>query len=105
LAFGETTRSRSVQLKQFLFRNLYRHSQVMQTTDLAKQVVRDLFDAYTNAPDELPESFGVRTLAVPDGQPQDTPPVVRVVADYIAGMTDRFASREHQHLTGQRLLV
>ena len=96
LAFSESARSKSVQLKQFLFRNLYRHPQVMDTTNLAKQVIRDLFDAYTQTPAELPENFGAGSV--------DTP-FVRVVADYIAGMTDRFASREHQRLTGQHLLV
>lgn len=96
LAFGESTREESIQLKQFLFRNLYRHPQVLQTTAIAKRVVRDLFDAYTSAPHELPDDFG------PVGRPSSQ---TRVVADYIAGMTDRFASREHERLTGQRLFV
>ena len=105
LAFSEATRAKSVQLKQFLFRNLYRHPQVMQTTGLAKQVVRDLFDAYTQTPGELPDNFGVGGTVAFDQQHDGAMPLARVVADYIAGMTDRFASREHQRLTGQRLLV
>ncbi len=96
LAFGEGTRAQSIQLKQFLFRNLYRHPQVLQTTGMAKRVVRELFDAYTSAPHELPDNFGEGDAATPQA---------RIVADYIAGMTDRFASREHERLTGQRLLV
>ena len=96
LAFSEATRAQSIQLKQFLFRNLYRHPQLMQTTGMAKRVVRELFDAYTSAPCELPDNFGDGHAATPQA---------RVVADYIAGMTDRFASREHERLTGQRLLV
>ena len=104
LAFSTETRSLSVQLKQFLFRNLYRHPQVVQTTDLAKQVVRELFAAYMAAPQELPTSFGADTAA---GVRLPTTAVThaRVVADYIAGMTDRFATREHERLTGRRLFT
>ena len=104
LAFGEDQRSQSIQLKQFLFRNLYRHPQVLQTTGLAKQVVRELFNAYTSTPDELPGNFGTGGGAAAGLHPSPSSPT-RVVADYIAGMTDRFASREHERLTGQRLLV
>lgn len=96
LAFGETARAQAIQLKQFLFRNLYRHPQVMQTTGMAKRVVRELFDAYTSAPHEMPDNFGESGSVTPHA---------RVVADYIAGMTDRFAAREHERLTGLRLLV
>ena len=104
LAFSESTRTQSNQLKQFLFRNLYRHPQVVQTTGLAKQVVRELFDAYISKPDALPGNFGGGG-AEANGLQQGATPPARVVADYIAGMTDRFAAREHERLTGQRLLV
>ncbi len=104
LAFGADMRRLSIQLKQFLFRNLYRHPQVMRTNGLAKQVVRELFDAYLAAPQELPANFGAGRDAASVLQDGATPPA-RVVADYIAGMTDRFASREHERLTGQRLLA
>ena len=63
---------------------------------MAQRVVRELFDAYTSAPHELPDNFCSVGTATSH---------FRVVADYIAGMTDRFASREHERLTGQRLLV
>jgi dGTPase len=103
LTFGAEMRKKGAQLKQFLFRNLYRHPQVMQTTGLAKQIVRELFAAYRAAPHELPASFG----ASQDGTQGPLDAAVgweRNVADYIAGMTDRFAAREHERLTGQRLL-
>nr|WP_295786932.1 deoxyguanosinetriphosphate triphosphohydrolase [Rhodoferax sp.] len=104
LAFSAEMRSLSVQLKQFLFRNLYRHPQVVQTTDLAKQVVRELFASYLAAPQELPTNFGADSVA--DVQLLTTAQThARVVADYIAGMTDRFAAREHKRLTGQRLFT
>ena len=93
LRFGAGMRAESAALKRFLFANLYRHPQVTHTTDQAKQVVRELFDAYLGRPDELRPSFAAR----PDRE--------RAVADYIAGMTDRFALREHERLTGRKLLA
>lgn len=73
-------------LKTFLLRNLYRHPQVMQTTDWARQVVRELFEAYVAHPQEMPRAFAQR---------HNLP---RAVADYVSGMTDRFATREHARL-------
>ena len=87
--FSAPMQQRSTQLKSFLLHHLYRHPQVMQTTDWAKQVVGELFAAYLAKPQEMPEGHAKR-----DNLP-------RAVADYIAGMTDRFASREHARLVGQ----
>ena len=80
-------------LKAFLFSALYRHPQVADTTAQARQVVTDLFEAYVARPSEMPTDFAAA---------EDTP---RAVADYIAGMTDRFALREHHRLTGRRVFV
>jgi dGTPase len=90
--FSAAMRAQSSQLKHFLLRNLYRHPQVVAMTDQARQVVRELFAAYATAPDEMPPAFTSRA----DRE--------RAIADYIAGMTDRFAAREHERLTGRRLL-
>ena len=79
------------ELKSFLRIHLYRHRQITETTDLAKQVVRELFTAYCDNPAEIGA-----------GRPTHGS-VVRRVADYVAGMTDRFALREHERLTGKRL--
>ena len=98
--FGDAMRSESTALKRFLFQNLYRHPQVMTTTGHARQVVRELFDAYRSSPGEMRASTGVRAHAS-DGEGPMSPE--RVVADYVAGMTDRFATREHERLTGTRL--
>lgn len=102
IRFSDTMRHDASVLKRFLFRNLYRHPQVMQTTGQAKQVIADLFQAYMASPQELPATFTARALNVAG---VDTSKLPRVVADYVAGMTDRFASREHERLTGKRLLV
>jgi len=90
VSFSETMQAQSENLKRFLFRNLYRHPQVTQTTDQARQVMRELFEAYLERGSEMPASYAER---------QDRH---RAVADYIAGMTDRFAVREHERLTGRR---
>ncbi|MBB4219772.1 MULTISPECIES: deoxyguanosinetriphosphate triphosphohydrolase [Variovorax] len=90
VSFSETMQAQSEDLKRFLFRNLYRHPQVTQTTDQARQVMRELFEAYLERGSEMPASYAER---------QDRH---RAVADYIAGMTDRFAVREHERLTGRR---
>ncbi|CAN5497453.1 deoxyguanosinetriphosphate triphosphohydrolase [soil metagenome] len=86
----------SSDLKRFLRVNLYRHPKVTGTTDVAKQVVADLFVGYASDPSALPPSGAL------SGQP---PPHLRAVADYIAGMTDRFALKEHERLTGHRVFA
>jgi len=91
--FSASMRSQSTELKRFLFANLYRHARVVQTTTQAQQVVRELFDAYLAEPAEMPLDYA--------GQAD----LHRAVADYIAGMTDRFAMREHERLTGRTWIV
>jgi dGTPase len=93
VAFSPGLRQAGSELKRFLFQALYRHAQVQQSTERARQVVRELFTAYLQQPDQMPAEHAA--------QPQRE----RAVADYIAGMTDRFALREHQRLTGQVLFA
>jgi len=88
LQFSAAMHEHSSALKRLLFRDLYRHPQVNATSEVAKRVVRELFAAYVAAPQEMPDDFARR------------PDLQRAVADYVAGMTDRFASREHRRLTG-----
>ena len=91
IRFSQPMRESSTELKRFLFKALYRHPQVNDVTARAKQVITDLFAAYVTQPGEMPADFAER----PDRH--------RAVADYIAGMTDRFALREHERLTGLKL--
>jgi dGTPase len=92
VGFSDSMREKSSALKRFLLHNLYRHPQVIATTGQAKHVVRELFEAYLDDPDQMPPDFATR------------PDTARAVADYIAGMTDRFAAREHERMTGRKLL-
>lgn len=93
VCFRDDTREQASELKHFLFHNLYRHPRVMETAGQGQEVVRDLFACYVARPGEMQAGFAARA---------DTP---RAVADYIAGMTDRYALREHERLTGRRLLA
>ena len=77
------------ELKEFLFTNLYRHYRVVRMGDKAGRVLRDLFQSYVAEPLQLPPHYQERI-------PRDG--VHRVVCDYIAGMTDRFAVDEHRKL-------
>ncbi|HBH40147.1 MAG TPA: deoxyguanosinetriphosphate triphosphohydrolase [Curvibacter sp.] len=102
LAFSAEMRERSVALKKFLFQNLYRHPQVMQTMGLARQVIQELFACYREAPQEMQAGHAARAQAALQ-QPDAERALARVVSDYIAGMTDRYASREHARLTNRSL--
>jgi dGTPase len=100
--FNESMRQQSQVLKRFLLSQLYRHPQVMAMTGQAQQVVRDLFVQYMASPQEM----GAGYLARCPAQANDSDDFrARRVADYIAGMTDRFAGREHERLTGRRWLT
>jgi dGTPase len=92
VAFSAEMKARSSELKKFLFVQLYRHPQVMHTTGQAQQAVQELFAAYMAQPSEMTADFAANA------------DLHRSVADYIAGMTDRFALREHERLTGRKLL-
>jgi dGTPase len=94
LSFSELMRLQSGELNRFLLANLYRHPQVMETTERAKSIVTELFAAYCNDPTQF--QFDEKTATVS---------LHRAVADYIAGMTDRFAAREHERLTGQKVFM
>jgi dGTPase len=91
--FSPELHAQNAELKRFLFAALYRHPQVTQSTDLARTMVSELYAAYIDTPAQMPPDYAAAV---------DLP---RSVADYIAGMTDRYAQREHHRLTGRRLFA
>lgn len=95
--FSQLMQTASRSLQQFLMRNLYRHPQVMDTTARARQVIEALFAFYCTEPTSMPPGFVARVERA-DRDPHHT---ARIVSDYIAGMTDRYALREYQVLTGK----
>ncbi|MFJ7567433.1 deoxyguanosinetriphosphate triphosphohydrolase [Herminiimonas sp. NPDC097707] len=94
IAFSDGMRAEAVVLKRFLRENLYQHYQVNRMTSKARRIVAELFDAFMREPNLLPPDY---QQAVSD-TPQARVVQARKVADYIAGMTDRYAIREHKRL-------
>lgn len=80
---------RNRQLKDFLYKNLYRHHRVMRMAVKAEKVLTDLFIAFQNEPRILPSHIQ---------KMNDERGLERNICDYIAGMTDRFAIDEHQKI-------
>ncbi|MDI1271513.1 MAG: deoxyguanosinetriphosphate triphosphohydrolase [Polaromonas sp.] len=104
VCFSDEMAMKSSSLKRFLLQNLYRHPQVVETTQTAQQVVRDLFAAYMADPAQMPQAHSDRFDQLgsrPSGSARHQARPERVVADYIAGMTDRFAAKEHERLNGR----
>ena len=89
IAFGSEMHELNRELKTFLRAGLYQHFQVLRATLKARKVVQALFDIFMDDPRLLPPQFYSRSQV-------DVP---RAIADYIAGMTDRYAMKEHQRLT------
>jgi len=90
--FSEDVAAEHRELKAFLFRNVYRAPAVMQPVGEAERLVRGLFDRLAAEPAALPENWRERCLR------SDRAARLRSIADYIAGMTDRFARAEERRL-------
>jgi dGTPase len=90
--FSDEMRRNDRALKEFLFERMYRHHRVKRMSSKAHRVVHDLFALYLAEPQRLPREW--RELAAGPAQPS----TARVAADYLAGMTDRFALDEHNRL-------
>jgi dGTPase len=88
--FSDELEAKRLQLKDFLMENLYRHYRVMRMAVTAQKIMTELFGAYMAEPSQLPPHIAARWKAGVDQ--------ARVIADYIAGMTDRFAVDEHNKL-------
>ncbi len=90
--FSEEVGPYEKDIRQFLFKNMYRHYKLNRLSYMAQSIVRDLFGVFVSTPSLLPPFRYER--------PHDpkTPETARFVCDYIAGMTDRFALEEHARL-------
>lgn len=84
------------ELKRFLYDKFYQHPRVMRMARKAEQVLSDLYHAYRSDPEQLPPT--VRSRFAREGE-------ARAIADYIAGMTDRFALEEHKKLLDPHVYV
>lgn len=90
VSFTPAMKTENAELKRFLLKNLYRHPRVVAMTERAGRIVRELFARFMAEPACLPEQYQRLTEA----------DKARTIADYIAGMTDRYAIREHARLNG-----
>ena len=96
IAFSDSMLRRMQGLREFLHARMYRHERVNQERENARRVVGALFEAYLERPERLPPEWRVRA------EGPRTPRTARLVADYIAGMTDRFAFQDHARVFGER---
>ncbi len=90
--FSDATFAELKEIRSFLHRRMYRHWTVQRMRRKAKAVVRELFETFLAAPELMPQGWNLCAALDETGR-------ARVVADYIAGMTDRFALQEHRKLT------
>lgn len=95
VGFSREVRQMNGELKKFLFRNMYHHYRVMRMANKADRVISELFQAYMSHPEMLPARAWQRAGS---RQPQSESAKARMIADYIAGMTDRYALEEHDRL-------
>ncbi len=86
VSFSDAMKQKTDQAKLFLYANMYKHPQVLKMTEKAEKIIHDLFCAYADKPELLPEKFQKRLQE--SGSK-------RHICDYIAGMTDRFALDIH----------
>lgn len=95
VGFDESMRQRNRVLKDFLFKNMYRHYRVVRMQKKAERILSELFRAYSSEPTMLPPQFQEQI---------ETKGKERTICDYLAGMTDRFAVDEYQKLFDPSLL-
>lgn len=88
-SYSDPIQKKSLELKSFLRSHLYDHPRVIRMEEKAKRIITDLFRAYQMRPEQLPKEFRDRSRE----QTKE-----RMICDYIAGMTDRFAIEEHGKL-------
>ncbi len=102
IGFSEEMQTQTLELKQFLMTNLYRHYRVQRMTTKAERVLSSLFDAFINdqrilPPDALAHCYSLKEKNANNG-------IARGVSDYLAGMTDRYAIVEYERIYNPRQL-
>ncbi|HBF12668.1 MAG TPA: deoxyguanosinetriphosphate triphosphohydrolase [Deltaproteobacteria bacterium] len=104
VSFSEKVQKQNQELKRFLLQNLYRHYRVIRMADKAERIITELFKAYVKNPKIIPPDFLNHYVSIKKMFPQKAEKneygeqVERIVCDYIAGMTDRFALDEYKKL-------
>ncbi len=97
VAYSEPVKQQTLELKRFLRANLYAHERVRGVTDSSVGILKELFHAFLRDPALMPGQYQAKIREAG----RDAATRARIVADYVAGMTDRYAQREHAKLTGE----
>ncbi len=105
VAFSPAMREGEIALKRFLFERMYRHARVNRSMEKARQVLSDLFRIHMENPALLPEEWRGALPAGAGGEPAGDFAIPRRIADYIAGMTDKFALSCHRRHFGATILT
>ncbi|MCX5515140.1 deoxyguanosinetriphosphate triphosphohydrolase [Kaistia algarum] len=92
IAFSEAVAIGDREIKRYLKKNVYRHEKIMSVMRSAEDIVRRLFERYWRDPGALPEEWRLACEGVGEARR------ARAIADFLAGMTDRYAIREYQRL-------
>ena len=99
VCFSQQARRMNGELKKFLYRHMYRHYRVARMASKAERVIQEIFTAYMHAPAMLPEKQQQEMTEARDADGVLAEArLARIIADYIAGMTDRYALEEHERL-------
>jgi len=91
--FSDAMAEKERALKRFMYENLYHHPKQMAAAEEGKMMVADLVKAYREQPDLMPTSWA-------SALPEEEPARIRHIADFLAGMTDRYARNRHQEIFG-----
>ncbi|ATX81451.1 dGTPase [Mariprofundus ferrinatatus] len=86
------------EMKKFLYKHMYRHYRVARMANKAERVIRELFTVYMEHPAMLPDNQQLELEIAKSGTDLTDEKQARIIADYIAGMTDRYALEEHEKL-------
>jgi len=98
VGFSKQAKRLNGEMKKFLYRNMYRHYRVARMASKAERVIRDIFEVYMQTPAMLPEHQQALMQQAERQGTMSPERLARLIADYIAGMTDRYALEEHDRL-------
>ena len=101
VAFSEEMLPKINGLRAFLYENMYRHYTVRRMRVKVSGIVKDLYETFMDEYHLLPQDWQARVVDAGGDNPKNKTARARVVADYIAGMTDRYAIKEHERLFEQ----
>ncbi len=88
-SFSDETNVYFRELKSFLYEKLYRHEDLVRMSDYGKKIIESLFDYFLKHPEKIPDTYQERI---------EEESLYRVISDYVAGMTDRYAEKIYQSL-------